>query len=317
MQLDDERYVVTGGAGFIGAHLTRTLLGRGSTVHVIDDLSVGSRDRVPAEATVHDVDVRDDELEPLLAEIAPSTVFHLAARHYIPQCNANPEETFEINVMGTRNLLRAGRGLGSLDRVVYASTAAVYPPRETAHAPEDEPGPMDIYGRTKLVGEDLLREFGTEAGVSTVAARLFNVFGPEETNPHLVPAILEQLEDGRPRVQLGNLTPRRDLVHVDDVVRALLRMAHEDRRGHATYNVGTGSARSVEEVVDAVARALGTDIEIVQDPDRVRESDRPHLEADTERIQRELGWQPKVEFVDGLRGLLEAEGITQWATTSS
>ena len=314
-----DRALVTGGAGFIGSHVTERLLDRGLEVHVLDNLIAGTDEHVPSQATLHEVDLRDDRVGQLVRELDPSIVLHLAARHYIPYCNDHPEETFEVNVMGTRSLCDALRECDRLDSLVYASSAAVYPPRDRAHAEHDPAGPMDIYGRTKLVGEDIVELFARDTDVPTVSARLFNVYGPNETNPHLIPAILEQLEDGNRSIELGNLSPARDFVYAEDVADAFVTLADESDvvtsesagsdGSYRIYNVGTGTAYTVRKVAEAVGEALGDDLVVSQATERVRESDRPHLCADTTRIERETGWQPRTEFVDGLRDLLRSEGF--------
>lgn len=310
MESENADVLVTGGAGFVGSHVTQRLVDRGATVDVVDSLFAGKREYVPEKATLHEVDIRDrDELTEAVHEIGPDVIVHLAAIHYIPYCNENPEEAFDVNVMGTRHLLEAARGLESLERVVYTSTAAVYPPRDDPHAEADTTGPMDIYGRTKLVGEDLLEQFTTETGVPGAAIRLFNVYGPNETNPHLIPAILEQVEDGSQYVELGNLSPKRDFVYAGDVADAVLILARDFDDGYRAYNVGTGEAWSVREVAEEVGAALGDELTVEQAQERVRESDRPHLCADISRIESETDWSPETEFVDGLRALLDAEGI--------
>lgn len=305
MQLQDARVLVTGGAGFIGARVTRDLRARGAEVHVVDNLFSGRAAHVPDEASLHECALTSDELEETVRTVAPDGIIHLAAIHYIPYCNDNPEETFETNVMGTRNLLEAAATLDTLESVVYASSAAVYPPRETANEESSAVGPMDIYGKTKLIGEDLVEKFTTRTDVPATSARLFNVYGPNETNPHLIPAIFEQLEGGQREIDLGNLTPKRDFVHVRDVSSGLLTLLAEFDGSYGVFNIGTGTAWSVREVVEEVEAALGEPIEIVQDEDRVRESDRPHLEADVSRLRSEFGWEPEVSFVDGLETVLE------------
>lgn len=264
----------------------------------------GGRGLIPEGAEFTPVDIRSDGLTGVVREISPDAVAHLAAIHYIPYCNENPEEALDTNTLGTRNLLEALEGVEvDVDGVVYASTAAVYPPREVPHTETDETGPMDIYGKTKLLGEDLLELFQKRTGVPSAAARLFNVYGSRETNPHLIPAILEQLQDGNREVNLGNLSPKRDFVHVSDVARAIVAML-EGSEGYDAYNVGTGDTHSVPEVVERFKEALGEDVEILVDQGRVRESDRPHLQADITKIKDELGWRPRVEFSKGLLDLL-------------
>lgn len=168
---------------------------------------------------------------------------------------------------------------------------------------------MDIYGRTKLVGEDLLEHFHAQTEIPSTSVRLFNVYGPNETNPHLIPAILEQLEDGNRSIELGNLSPSRDFIYVDDVADGFVTLATEMTEGYNVCNVGTGEEYTVREVAEKVGEALGEELDISQAQDRVRESDRPHLRADISRIEAETNWRPETDFVDGLRSLLESEGF--------
>lgn len=309
MRLTGRTVLVTGGAGFVGSHLVRRLLGKGSTVHVVDNQFTGHRDRVPQRVTFHDVDIRSAELATVVETVDPEILFHLAAHHYIPYCNENPEEAFTVNVMGTRQLLQAARDLETLQRVVYASTAAVYRPADEPHHETEIEGPTDIYGRTKLVGEDLVELFAANTGIPSTAARLFNIYGPDETNDHLIPAVLDQIRDGQREIELGNLEPARDFIHVDDVTAAMLGLATDFNGEYRAYNVGTGTEWTVREVVECVSDALGEDLSVSQTRDRIRESDRPHLRPSTDRIEREIGWHAAVEFVDGLRRLLETERI--------
>jgi UDP-glucose 4-epimerase len=309
MKLDESTVLVTGGAGFIGSHLSDRLTERVDELVVVDDLFAGKREYVPEDATFYEQDIRSEEFAETVREEAPDAIVHLAAIHHIPYCNDHPEEAFEVNTMSTRNLLSAARDVEGLQQMVFTSTAAVYEPGEGPHHETDEPGPIDIYGRTKLVSEDLLEKFSAETGTPTASARLFNVFGTQETNAHLIPAILDQLRDGSRDVELGNLTPARDFVHVTDVADALVALLTEFSDGYRAYNVGTGTEHTVREVVEHTERALGESIDLSQDQERVRESDRPHLRPSVKRIEREIGWSADVEFTDGLRELLEAEGI--------
>ena len=309
MRLDGSTVLVTGGAGFIGSHLTRKLTDRGASLVVVDDLFAGRREYVPDNATFYEQDIRSDAFAETVRDEAPDAIVHLAAIHHIPYCNANPEEAFEVNTMGTRTLLEAAEDVENLQQVVFASTAAVYEPGERPHRETDEPGPIDIYGRTKLVSEDLLEKFSMETGVRAASARLFNVYGTNETNQHLIPAILDQLRDGSREIELGNLSPARDFVHVTDVADALVALLAEFDGDYRAYNVGTGTEHTVREVVEHTSEALGESIEIAQDEERVRESDRPHLRPSVGRIERETGWSADVEFTEGLRDLLESEGI--------
>ncbi|WP_266079403.1 NAD-dependent epimerase/dehydratase family protein [Haladaptatus caseinilyticus] len=307
---EEHRVLVTGGAGFIGSHVADVLVESGCDVHVVDSCFTGTRDLVPNEATFYEGDIRTEEFRRLVRAISPRRIVHLAALHYIPYCNEHPEEAFDVNVMGSRNLYRAASDVDELESVVFASSAAVYPPGDAPNREEDETAPIDIYGQTKLVGEDLLELFASETDVSCAAARLFNVFGDAETNPHLIPAILDQLRDGDRTLALGNLTPRRDFVHVSDVADALVTLSADFDESYRTFNVGTGNEHSVREVVGYVGGLVGEEIEITQTEQRIRKTDRQHLCANISRIHAEIGWEPKLSFVEGLGDLIEREPLT-------
>ncbi|GGL36215.1 UDP-glucose 4-epimerase [Halarchaeum grantii] len=310
MSLEEERVLVTGGTGFIGSYVTRQLLNEGSIVHALDNGFTGDESLVPDDVTVHQADIRElDEVVDVVEEVSPDVLIHLAAIHFIPYCNENPEDAFDVNVMGTRNVLEAARGLDGLKRVVNTSSAAVYAPDPGPHVETEGIGPMDIYGRTKLVAEDEARLFNADTGVPTASARLFNVYGTRETNSHLIPAILEQLEGGSRSVDLGNLSPARDFIYASDIASALITLASEFNGEYRAYNVGTGTEHSVREVVEAVRDALGEEITIEQDEERVRESDRPHLKADITRLTGEFDWEPTYELREGLAKVLAEEDI--------
>jgi len=308
MQLDDHRILVTGGAGFIGSKLVTRLDQVGCDVHVVDSYFTGESDFLPATVSTSHLDIRNlGPIKEIVRDYDPTVIIHLAAIHHIPYCTANPEETFNVNVIGTRNVLSAARELDQLAAVVYASTAAVYPPELGPLHEEIEPDPIDIYGRTKLVGEDLLREFSQATAVPSVSARLFNVYGPNETNMHLIPAIIEQIDSHDLVIELGNLYPERDFVNVHDVVRAFVAILRNIGAGYRTYNIGTGTSHSVREVVETVDELLEDHLEIKQDEHRVRDVDRDRLQADMQRLSEETGWSPEVDLRHGLDEILGAE----------
>lgn len=300
-----EAILVTGGAGFIGSTLCRTFLEAGRRVVVFDNLSFGKRAHLSEHPSLQFVegDLRDaPAVRRLIEEHAPQVVCHLAALHFIPYCNAHPEETIEVNVAGTRALLDACRETRPA-RLVFASTAAVYPVAGSPFAEDHATGPMDIYGASKLIGEELCRLFSLETGVSTGLARFFNAFGPNETNPHLIPDILAQLATGD-ELRLGNLDPLRDYVHVEDLAAGVVALAERRGPGVEIFNIGSGEGRSVRDVVAACEAALGRPLTLGQNPDRVRPVDRAELVANTGKLQRETGWRAQVPFAEGMRRLL-------------
>jgi UDP-glucose 4-epimerase len=300
-----ESILVTGGAGFIGSALCRALLRDGHEVAVFDDLSVGRRELLPTAASLRLVegDVRDaSAVERVVREARPRRIFHLAAVHFIPHCNAHPVATVEVNVGGTRNLLSACRQFPPAS-FFLASTAAVYP-AEGSPFPEERPvGPIDIYGHTKAIGEELARLFHRETGIRTVVGRLFNVFGPNDTNRHLIPDVIAQVRGGADTIELGNLTPVRDYVHLEDAVSGILAAAGA-AGGFSVFNVGTGRGESVRDVVAAAAAAVGRALTIAQAPERLRKVERQELVANFTRLSRETGWRPRVEFARGIAALV-------------
>ena len=307
----NKRVLVTGGGGFIGSKVVEYLQDAGAEVAVLDNGFTGSKSFVSDMAIFKQVDLRDDCITGIVRDLDPDAIVHLAAIHYIPYCNENPEETFRVNVMGTRNVLRAAREVSRLDSFIFASSAAVYPPRDTPNLEDSRLDPMDIYGETKLVGEKLAKEFTQSTGVSVTSLRLFNVFGPNETNAHLLPAILKQVKAGRREIELGNLTPKRDFIYVTDVAECVLAVLREFDGTFRSYNVGTGREHSVREVVEIVGDQLGEEVSIVQDETRTRDSDRPHLCANIDRARAELDWEPSVRFEDGLSRLLRPDCVVR------
>jgi UDP-glucose 4-epimerase len=301
--MTEELDLVTGGAGFIGSRLVRSLADAGRRVVVLDNLSFGRQDLVDPRAELVRLDLRDGAaVLALLRTRRPRRVFHLGALHFIPYCNANPVEAVEVNVNGTRNLLDACRAAAP-EALFFASTAAVYPLEGGPFSEAVRPAPVDIYGHTKLVGEELSRLFALETGVATRVGRFFNAFGPDDTNPHLIPAIAEQLAAGAAAVELGNLEPVRDYIHVSDVAAAVLRSIAVEGEPFMIWNVGTGRGLSVREVVGGFAAALGRPLEIRQEASRIRPVERPELVADVARLEG-LGWRPRTRFEEGLRELV-------------
>jgi len=305
-----ERVAVTGGCGYVGSHLCALLARRGVRVTAIDDLSLGSPENIPEDARgdvdVEPIDILDGaRLSAALTAQRPDAVFHLAAVHFIPACEADPQRAIRINVQGTESVLHACCALDALPAVVLASTAAVYAPSSESHTEEDAVGPTDIYGLTKWWAEQLGALHHSRRGLPVAVARLFNVFGPGETNPHLIPTVIHQLRQ-RPRLALGDLTTRRDYVFVDDVADGLLKLAGAaGEREPPIVNLGRGAAVSGHDVVAAIARLMNRDVQLETDTRRFRVSDRPFLNSDSRRAQRLIGWTARTDLETGLARTLE------------
>jgi len=301
------KVLVTGGAGFVGFSLVRSIIRNGHRILIVDDLSTGRREHIkglPENVEFRKCDITDvQELHQIVKRFKPEVIIHLAAIHFIPYCNSHPERTFEVNVMGTRNLLEISKTLKPYF-FFYASSAAVYPVKNGPLSENIPPEPIDIYGKTKLIGEELVRLYHQDTGLKAVIGRFFNIYGNNETNPHVIPEILNQLK-GSKRLCLGNLSPRRDYIHVSDVVRAVISIIEKYKGDFDVFNIGTGREYSVKDIVNICEEILGEEIKIKQDKSRVRRVERLHLLADIRKIKKIIGWTPEIDFKDGLKSLLD------------
>ena len=292
--------VVTGGAGFIGAHSTRALLERGHRVTVVDDLSHGRREALPPGAELVVLDVRAAELFPLFESLRPDAVLHLAAQMDVRKSVADPLYDASINVLGTINTLEAARR-AQVGRVVFASSGgAVYGEQDTFPAPESHPRrPASPYGVSKLCGEEYLAHYALAHGLSTLALRYANVYGPGQ-DPHgeagVVAIFLNKLAANELPLINGDGLQTRDYVHVTDVALAN-RLAIESRATGA-LNIGTGLETTVIQVAQLLARHLGVARKFNHGPAKPGEQRRSSVDPGAARSA--LGWSPQVALDPGL-----------------
>ncbi|MDB5137972.1 MAG: putative NDP-sugar dehydratase or epimerase/NAD binding domain 4 [Mucilaginibacter sp.] len=301
-----KRILITGATGFIGSTLFNHLKNKGHELFVIDNLSFGNKNYITINDDMFfEEDIRNKaSIAKIIQNVQPQWVIHLAAIHFIPYCNQHPFESSEININGTKNILDACKEAKSIEKVFFASTAAVYPILNDAYVEEGATGPLDIYGLSKLTGEYLCNEFHLATGIPTVICRFFNAFGPNETNPHLIPAIQDQLNSGIRTIKLGNLEPKRDFIHTTDMSAAVDMLMNKFDKGIDVFNLGRGIEYSVVEIVDAFSRQLNEEIIIEVDPLRVRKTERMHLLADISKLKNFTGWEPKVSIDEGIKTLI-------------
>ncbi len=291
---------VSGGAGFIGSHVAEALVAAGHTVHIVDDLSSGCKDNVPAGAQLHVFDIRSPEAADLLAAADIEILVHHAAQMDVRRSVADPRFDADVNIGGLLNLLEGGRH-GTLRQVVFASTGgAIYGEQETYPASEEHPQrPICPYGVSKLAGERYLYFYHHEYGLDVTCLRYANVYGPRQ-NPHgeagVVAIFLDRLLSGHQPVINGAGTQTRDYVYVGDVVRANL--ASIGRPGFHTYNVGTGIETDVNALYDVLRTALGSEVMATHGPAKPGEQRRSCISA--ARLEAELGVHVDTPLAKGL-----------------
>ncbi len=301
--------LVTGGAGFIGSTLVDSLLARGDTVTVVDDLSTGRRQNLDAAleagASLLERDIRDGStMAELAREAKPEVVFHLAAQIDVRHSVADPAFDAAINVGGTANVLDAARAAGAR-RVVFTSTGgAVYGEGDGQELPlkEDAPiAPMAPYGQSKFAAEGYLALYRRLYGLSSVSLRLGNVYGPRQDplgEAGVIAIFCGQLLAGGRAKVYGDGKQTRDYIYVDDVVAAILAAAESDATG--PLNVGTGRETDVLELVDSLGK-LGDSEEFEPELAPARTGEVQRISIDPNRAERELGWRPATTLQDGLR----------------
>lgn len=305
--------LVTGGAGFIGRWLVAKWLERGARVVVYDNLYGGRRSSLgslPGQLEFHHGDILDcSMLAALMRATKPRIVYHLAAFHYIPFCNAHPLEAIRVNVEGTFGVLRATSEAGA-GIFLFASSGALYPSKDIPLSEDIEViEPCDVYGLTKAWGEQACRWHAkARAGLGAIV-RLFNTYGPYETNPHLIPYIIDLIKKGAQVIQLGNTHTKRDYVYVEDVAEALVAIGCSVHEGFEIFNIGTGFQYSAADIVAVIGKLLGRPFTVQIDPARVRTVDKVSQLADTRKTQEKVGWRAVHSLEVGLRKLLIHEGL--------
>jgi UDP-glucose 4-epimerase len=300
------RILVTGGAGYVGSVCCRQLQARGHHVEVVDDLSTGHAEAVPKGIALHQASIGDETaLSAIFAAGNFDTVFHFAAKALIQESVTNPAVFFRTNVAWGLTLVEVMRKY-SVRNFVFSSTAAVYGTPKIVPIPEDHPkDPINSYGQSKLMFEDLLRWYASAYGWNVVVFRYFNACGGNvewgerhEPETHIIPLLLQVASGRRPFFQIYGTdypTPDgsclRDFVHVLDIAEAhLLALKKKDQPGFQAYNIGTGRSHSVREICNAAEKVTGTSIP-VREAAR-RQGDPAVLCASPTRLMQEFAWKP-------------------------
>jgi len=299
------RVLVTGGAGFIGSHLTDALLARGDEVSVIDDLSAGRTGRLDERVTLHKLSVTDAEpVAAIIAQERPELICHLAAQIDVRVSVAEPARDAQTNVVGTVNVLEAARAAGV--RVLFCSTGGALYGRDAPIPSREDvlPLPESPYGIAKYCAEQYVDLYNRLHQTRHAVLRLANVFGPRQDptgEAGVVPIFCGRVLAGKQPVIYGDGTQTRDYVYVGDVVAAFLAAADRGRPG--TWNIGTAIEVSVLDLARIIAETAGRQVEPVFAPMRPGELQRSALAVERARV--DLGWHAKTGLADGVRAVYQ------------
>lgn len=309
-------YLVTGGAGFIGSHLTKALVKNGDKVTVIDNLSTGHMknlkdiedDIVFIKGDIKDINILNKSFKGV------EVLFHQAALPSVPRSVKDPIASNASNVDGTLNVLVAARDAG-VKRVVYAASSSAYGDTEVLPKSEEMPGnPLSPYAVTKYVGELYSKVFSRVYGLETVCLRYFNVFGsrqdPNSQYAAVIPKFIIAMSKGESPHIYGDGEQSRDFTYIDNVVEANLLAASAPGVSGEVFNVACGDRFTIKELVAKINRIIGSNIEPVYDPPRP--GDVRHSMASIEKAEKLLGYRPLVTFEEGLRRTVKWFGKKGW-----
>ena len=297
------KFLVTGGAGFIGSHIAEYLVQRGDDVTILDNLNTGKEEnlsKINDKINFVNGDIRDYKLLEKLVNDT-SSVFHEAALASVQQSFSMKDEYFDVNVSGTENILKLGKEYGF--KIVYASSSSVYGnPKKIPIKEGDDRKPINPYAQTKLEGEYLAKKY-SEIGVSVIGLRYFNVFGSRQSIEYagVIKLFLEKIKQKMPPKINGDGLQTRDFVHIDDIVKANILAMDSDIK-HEFFNVGTGNSISILDLANVVINASGLSLEPIHGPEL--SGDVRATQGDITLIRKLLNWEPKMRLSDWLTKII-------------
>jgi nucleoside-diphosphate-sugar epimerase len=284
---EGKRILVTGAKGFVGSHLCAELIRQGAEVIALD-LKGGNA-----------VDIRDwkqvKELGGRLGKI--DLVFHLAALMFVPYSFENPRETYEVNILGTLNILELCR-VANIDKLVFASS---YVYGEPQYLPVDEEHPLSPtspYARSKVIGENLCKAYHDDYALKCIILRPFNIYGDGQSDSFLIPSILQQLMSGK--IELRDPEPKRDFLYISDLIEAYVKAGEYRASEFEIFNIGSGISYSVDGIVREIVKAWGSDVEVRYQHLR-RKGEITDAVANIRKASTELGWEPRTNFTEGIK----------------
>jgi dTDP-glucose 4,6-dehydratase len=317
--------LVTGSDGFIGSHLTESLVNSGlyevkAFAQYNSFNSLGWLDKSPALAskdlTVVSGDIRDHSFVSKTME-GIDYVLHLAALIAIPHSYTSPESYVQTNILGTLNLLEAAKANG-VSRFLNTSTSETYGTARTVPISEDHPlTAQSPYAATKIAADKLVESFHLSFDMPLVTVRPFNTYGPRQSARAVIPTVISQIASGKRQISLGSTTPTRDFSYVSDTVSGFERILKSTEGVGETFNLGSGFEISIKDLVQLIAEIMKVEIEILSDDSRVRpeNSEVERLLADTTKVNKTFGWSPEHGGLEGFHVGLEK--TINWFTQPS
>lgn len=301
------KVLITGGAGFIGSHITDRVLSEGHEAVIVDNLSSGKEKNINPSAIFYKVDISDPKLEKVIAKERPDIICHHAAQINVRKSTEDPVFDAQVNILGTIHLLELARKYGCKHLIFASSGGAIYGEQEKLPADENHSKiPLSPYGITKLTGENYLYFYKQEYGVNYTALRYGNVYGPRQ-DPHgeagVIAIFTQRMLRGEEVIINGTGAQTRDYVFVGDVVEANMRAIAKREVYSGPFNVGTGLETSVNQLFKSLILLTKSDIEEVHGPAKKGEQMRSSL--DYSKIKRKLGWEPQVSLQKGLEKTVE------------
>ncbi|MEI7652754.1 MAG: NAD-dependent epimerase/dehydratase family protein [bacterium] len=309
--------LITGGAGFLGSHLTKRLLNEGHKVTVIDDFITGSKSNLPVDKdlTIVDKDVSDISYHTLQGLRQIDQIYHLASpaspNHHSPiSYHALPMETMMVNTVGTHRMLEMAEWQGA--KFLFASTSECYgdpevnPQPETYNGNVSTTGPRSVYDEAKRFGETLTAHYWRKQGVDARIVRIFNTFGPQmaTADMRMISNFIHQALRGDPITLFGDGTQTRSLTYVDDTIEGIVRLMNYENTKGEVVNIGSSDEHSVRKYAELVKEITGSASEIVCAED-LPDTDPKMRRADISKAKKLIDWEPKVALHDGLNQMVE------------
>lgn len=304
------KVLVTGAGGFVGGHLLKLLVGHG---HEVATLGQGAPKSIPGLGGHMELDILDREaVETALRDLVPEAVIHLAALSNVPFCWQVPEKAVSVNVCGMLHVLEAFAKVRDGGTFISIGSSDAYGLAAKAGRPlteDDVCSPQNPYAISKLCAEQMALQLGKKLGVKVIHTRSFNHFGPGQALGFVVSDFASQIaeiEAGKkaPVLYVGDLSAARDFTYVTDVVAAYAALLEKDVPA-GTYNVCSGGAVQIQQVLDSLVALSKVQVEVRKDPSRLRPSEVPFFVGDNSKIRKKTGWEAEVSFADGLTATME------------